>query len=142
MPHCGYKYTELAELKICTRTNRNSFCLPEAERLVLMFILDRTIGWHRVWEFISNRQFVDGVSRRRRGRDVLVIRGTGLMSGQVDEALTCLLERNAIAIGQFGRKMAYKVNEHWCHPDLEDQRMWEVNESDYRYADDQTGEEE
>jgi len=136
MSYCNYRYTTLGQLKISTRTNRNAFCLPHAERLVLMFILDRTIGWHNVWATISLRQFVKGAFRRKNGRDCLLVRGTGLTFNEVEMALTRLRERDAIEIERFGRRIAYKINELWCHPDLTRLKMWEINNSDYDEADD------
>ena len=137
MSKCGYKYSELGELKIYTRIVRSSLFLLEEERVVLLFILDRTIGWHKVWNTNSSGQFVGGVKRRRKGKRVVVASGTHLTSDQVNGALMRLLEREAIEIERFGKKVAYKINEYWCHPDLQELGMWEVNESDFDYGHEQ-----
>lgn len=126
---CGYTYTVLGELKIYSRTIRSAMCLPEEERLVLLFILDRTVGWHRVWETISPSQFADGVSRR----GLVVGRGTGLRSAEVDDALQHLQTLGAIRVERHGRAIAYKVDEYWLHPDLQGYGMWELNEGDFEY---------
>jgi len=133
MSSCGYKYMELGQLKLCTRTVRNSFCLPRAEQVVLLFILDRTVGWNKVEEKISTSQFVNGVIRRKRGHDILMAGGTRLTVDEVNEALTRLKERGAIETTSCEGKVAYSVNEDWCHPDLRELGMWELNESDYDY---------
>jgi len=136
MPYCSYRYTTLGQLKISTRTNRNSFFLPDAERRVMMFVLDRTIGWHNVWAPISLRHFVNGVFRRKNGRDLVLIRGTGLTLDEVKEAVARLHEHQAIEIEQLGRRTIYKINEFWSHPDLRSLHMWEINGGDYEESGD------
>lgn len=136
---CGYKFTELGELKIYNRTIRSALCLSGPEQVVLLFILDRTIGWRKLWETISPSQFVNGVIRRKRGRDIFVGSGTHLTSDQLNEALMRLRERGAIEIERRGGKVAYKINEYWCHPDLEELGMWEITEGDYDYEEDTGG---
>ena len=140
MFNCGYKYRPLAELKIYSRIVCSSLFLREDERVVLLFILDRTIGWHNVWETISTTQFANGVITRRRGCDVVAGSGTALTSDQVNAALTRLERRGAIEAETFRGKVAYKIEEHWCHPDLEELGMWELNDSDFDYEEDTGGE--
>ena len=130
MSWCGYRYTEVGELKIYTRTVRSALCLSELERVVLLFILDRTIGWHKVWDTISSAQFVSGVIRRGGQR---VASGTRLTTSQINEALSCLRESEAIELDRSRGKVAFKINEYWCHPDLRDCGMWELHENDYDY---------
>lgn len=138
MQTCNYKYTTLGELKIYGRTIRSSFSLPDVERNVMLFVLDRTVGWHNVWEFISPSEFVNGVRRRKSGNVRVVVAGTALTLEQLDEALASLKERGAIEIDRIGDKVVYKVNEDWSHPDLQGPPMWELNEADYDYFDGDT----
>ena len=139
MSDCGYRYSERGQLKIHSRVNRCSLFLSEEERLVLLFILDRTIGWRKVWATISCSQFVNGVIRRSGEGAIRVASGTRLTPSQVDGALTRLLEGGAIEIERFAGKVAYKINEYWCHPSLQEVGMWELNESDYDYDEDTGG---
>ena len=134
MPQCGYRYTELGELKIYTRTNRNSFCLPEPQRRVLLFILDRTIGWHKVWKIISPSHFIRGVSNRLGSAGRFVIRGTGLTSEQVNQAVENLRKLGAIEVQGDPSRMSFRINELWSHPDLTE--MWQLGEGDYEYEED------
>lgn len=136
MYNCGYKYSKLGELKIYNRVCRSLLFLSEEERLVLLFILDRTIGWHKVWSTISSAQFVGGVVSRRGKRAIVRAKGTRLTSDQVEEALTRLRDRGAINIDRFGAKVAYKINEYWSHPGLDASGMWRVEESDFEYDED------
>ncbi len=131
MSWCKYGYNQLGQLKIYTRTVRSALCLPEPERVVLLFILDRTIGWRKVWDSITSGQLVSGVMRRKEGRAVVVTSGTRLTASQINETLERLLERKAIEIERFGDRADYKINENWCHPDLRGLGMWELNDSDY-----------
>lgn len=133
MPSRDYTYDRLGELKIYTRVVRSVICLTEQERLVLLFILDRTIGWHRVWAFISEREFIGGVFRRRGGRKLTVARGTGLTRSQLSGALESLQQLDAIQLGRLGNRTEYKINEYWCHPDVLEFEMWNVGEGNFKY---------
>lgn len=133
MMWCGYNYTTLGELRIYSRIVRSSMCLPENERLVLLFILDRTVGWHRVWETISLSQFANGVNRHRGGSRVVVSRGTRLSPSEVTEALERLESLGAITADHWGPELAFKINENWLHPDLRSLGMWELSEEDFDY---------
>jgi hypothetical protein len=128
-----YTYDRVGELKIYTRIVRSVMCLTEQERLVLLFILDRTIGWHRVWETISEQEFIGGVFRRRGGHKLTVVRGTGLSRSQLRGALVSLQHLDAITLGRLGSRTEYKINEYWCHPDVRQCAMWNVGEGNFEY---------
>jgi hypothetical protein len=132
----GIGYTQLGQLKIYSRTVRSAICLPEAERAVLLFILDRTIGWQRQWETITVAQFVRGVRRRWDGRRVTVAQGTRLDPAQIQAALQNLEELSAIEVERNGAAAEYKISEDWCHTDLRGSRMWELTENDLVHAED------
>jgi DNA-binding transcriptional ArsR family regulator len=136
MVSCGYIYTTLGELKIYSRTVRSSMCLPDRERALLLFILDRTIGWHRPLKFITLSEFSSGVRRRKLGREVVFARGTGLPPAQVVEGLEWLQRLGAIELEHYGPKVAYKLNSDWCHPDIEGSGMWELQEGDFEGEED------
>lgn len=133
---CNYKYTMLGQLKIYNRTNRGSFSLPDIDRIVLMFILDRTVGWRKVWERISPSEFINGVKRRRSGRVILMVNGTNLTPDQLDGAIAGLQERGAIKILNINGIKFYKVSEDWSPTALEASGMWELGEGDYDYYED------
>ena len=133
MSLCNYEYTTLGQLKIYNRTNRNSFSLPDTERIILMFILDRTVGWRKVWEKISPSEFVSGVKRRRGQRIIVIVNGTHVTPDQLNEALIGLEERGAIEILHIRGKTFYKISDEWSPSELEGSGMWELGEGDYDY---------
>ncbi|MGE0773950.1 MAG: hypothetical protein AB7L36_02785 [Sphingomonadaceae bacterium] len=98
---------------------------------MLLFILDRTIGWHKVWKIISLSHFVDGVPDRLGGAGRFMVRGTGLTPAGVNRAIDSLSKMGAIEVQGEWPRMGYRINELWKHPDLRE--MWELNESDYIY---------
>jgi hypothetical protein len=136
MVSCGFTYTTLGELKIYSRTVRSSMCLPERDRALLLFILDRTVGWHRPSEIITPSQFASGVRRRRHGSMVVFARGTGLTPAQVDEGIERLQRLGAIELEHYETQVAYKINPDWCHPDIQGSGMWELQDDDFEGEED------
>jgi len=130
----SHTHTERGQLKLYSRTVRNSNALPVTQGLVLLFILDRTIGWQKVFETISVGEFARGSFRRKSGRRFKIAPGTGLSSKEVVAAISDLREIGAIEVSNVGSKTAYRVAEDWCHPDLQHAGMWRLNESDYVYS--------
>ena len=130
----GYRFTERGQLKIYNRIVSSSFSLPDHERLVLLFILDRTVRWRKVFAFISMPEFQNGVFRRRR----VVVRGTGLAPELIEQALENLERTGAIDSIRTMSGMAYCINETWCDRDLLER--WEINDDDL-VRDDQADEE-
>ena len=132
----GYKYTKLGQLKLYNRIVRSSFSLPDAERSVLLFILDRTVGWQKAAETISNKEFERGVYRRKGGQSRLVTQGTGLSPEQINRAVAALCELRAIEVDHIASKSIYGIEAKWCHPELEIKGMskiWSVGEGDFIY---------
>jgi hypothetical protein len=135
-----YKYTERGYLKIYNRVVRNALSLGATERVVLLFILDRTAGWRKVTEEISDEEFLGGVFRGLRGQKHVIVRGTGLEASELSEAITNLQQMGAIAVDRVGSKSLYRIEEGWCHPEITRERRWrpwEFNEADYHYPEGQ-----
>ena len=133
----GIRYTERAQLKIYNRVVPSYFSLGEDERTVLLFILQRTVGWRRAWELISPKEFQNGAFRRKFGKRTLVIRGTGLPTDRVAQAIRALSKIGAIEVCEIGTKTAYRIVEDWCHADLEGFGIWGPNDNDYLYDEDE-----
>ena len=133
----GITYSERAQLKIYSRVIPSCFSLSEYERLVLLFILQRTVGWRKAWEVIAPREFEVGAFRRKAGQKIMIVRGTGLAPGRVIQAVQSLRTMGAIETHEYPSRTAYRVIEDWCHPDLPqegDYAPWRVNEVEYRYS--------
>ena len=136
MPDCIHVFTTLGQLKIYQRIVRSSLSMAEPERRVLLFILDRSIGWNKASEIIATQEFVEGVFRRKKGHRRTIVRGTGLTTQQLREALDNLHEIGAITWADEPRGTRYWIDEDWCHSELRvvgGKFMWEVHENDYRY---------
>ena len=132
----GIRYNERAQLKIYNRIVASFFCLPEDERLVLLFILQRTVGWGKAWKTISPQDFSTGVFRGDAGQRNVIIGGTGLASDRVTQALRSLQGMGAVEAHELGRQTIYRIIEDWCHPELPTEgryRIWSVHESEYAY---------
>lgn len=128
-----HNYNILGKLKVYSRTVRNAMCLPDRERGLLLFILDRTLGWGRTSEIISTRQFIGGVSRPRGGRKIVFGMGTGLSAADVHDGLQHLQRLGAIRAVRQGNAVEYEVVEDWSHPNLDGSGMWGLNDADYDY---------
>ena len=131
---CSYRLTERGQLKVYNRIVRSSLSLGEAERLTLLFVLDRTIGWQKVLKAISHAEFLNGVFRKKAGHRRLVVHGTGLSWERVCQAIHSLEGMGAIRVHRLGSADVYEINDDWCHPDLPREgacKVWDLNESDY-----------
>jgi hypothetical protein len=132
----GYSYNFRGQLKIYQRMVRSSFSLADHERSVLLFVLDRTIGWRRLSTRISMSEFYNGVFRGTGPSRTLVVRGTGLTAEQLTLAIARLVELGAIETQSTPPHVIYRIKEAWIHPELPGAgplSLWEVNESDYVY---------
>lgn len=134
---CGYNYTPLGQLKVYNRTIRQARLLSADSQAVLLFILDRTIGWRKVWEAISFLEFQNGIFRRRGGERVLVAPGAGLSTNRAKRAIAALRLCGAIEVMSVRSKQHYRIVPEWHHCDLTGvrSRTWELNETDYVYDD-------
>lgn len=122
--------------KISSRSVRNSLSLSRDERDVFLFILDRTIGWKKVWECFPMREFVHGVYRGRPGRRRLVTASVDLRPEAIAAALAALKSVGAIEPAELAPDTCYRIVEDWTHPNLLGRgrnAMWEVNEADRDY---------
>lgn len=129
-------YTGLGQLKIYERTVNNAFSLSEDERLVLLFILERTVRWRTEWAYISEREFSNGVFRWRGGARRIVVRGTNLTGHALRRAIATLRQMGAIVTDTDPAGTGYRINENWRHPELISMGgldLWDLNESDYHY---------
>lgn len=136
MIYLGVTYTERGQLKMYNRVVPSSFSLPQAERSVLLFILQRTVGWRKVWEAISIKQLVGGVFRRSGGKRHAIVRGTGLPTHEVSRAIAILREIGAVETEEHGPRTIYRIVPEWIHPDLlggTAYAIWQITESDYIY---------
>jgi hypothetical protein len=132
-----YRYHQSGKLKIYSRIVRSCFALSESERLVLLFIMDRSIERGRSFALIPMREFENGVTRKKDGKRVSVVRGTGLSSKQVAVAIDALQEIGAITASCGASQIFCHINEEWLHPDLPKKGKWAIwglNESDYDYS--------
>lgn len=144
MPLFGIMYSERGQLKIYNRIVPSSLALPEAERLVLLFILQRTVGWRKAWEVIAPKEFENGAFRRIAGQKVMIVPGTGLRTEQVIQAVEALKTMGAVEAYYYRARNAYRVVEDWCHPALPphgDRAVWTVRETDYVYSEQANDEE-
>ena len=132
----SYSHNNLGQLKIYQRTVNSAFSLGDEERLVLLFVLERTIRWGRVWERISESEFFNGVFRRRNGQRMMVVRGTRVSAAALDRAIASLRQMEAIETHTTPSGTSYRINESWRHPELltmGNLDLWDLNESDYVY---------
>lgn len=84
-----------------------SVALSLSEYRVLMMVFDRTMGWGKVWEKITYRQFIDGVQ----GGDGTVWHcGTGLTPATVSKCLSSLTEMRLLFRNDKGK---YSINQAW-----------------------------
>lgn len=84
-----------------------SLSLSLSEYRILMMVFDRTMGWGKVWEKITYRQFIDGVH----GSDGTVWHcGTGLTPATVSKGLGRLTDMRLIFRDDRGR---YTINQTW-----------------------------
>ena len=139
-----HRYTELGQLKIYQRTLNSAFSLSDEERLVLLFILERTVRWKREWAYISEKEFSNGVFRRREGTRRIVVRGTGLPADALDRAIASLRQMGAIEMATNAAGAGYRIKENWRHPELISMgplNLWDLNEGDYNYDEGADGDE-
>lgn len=131
----GYTYGLSGQLKFYNRVIRSIFLLSEEERLVLLFVLDRTIGWKKAAARISMNDFQAGVFRRVNKLRTLVAPGTGLEPEQIMQAITNLVERGALQMESYNREVWYGIDEDWCHSVIRGSKFepWRLVESDYVY---------
>lgn len=138
-----HSYSERGQLKIYQRTLNSAFSLSNNERLVLLFILERTVRWKRAWEYISEREFSNGVFRRQEGARRIVVRGTRLSAEAVDRAIASLRQMGAIETDTNPAGKGYRINENWRHPELISMghlNLWDLSEGDYEYDEGAGGE--
>lgn len=134
MIYFGVTYTKIGQLKMYNRVVPSSLSLPPEERSVLLFILQRTVGWGKMWEAISPVQFERGVFRRSGGKRHVIVRGTGLPYAQVSQAIAILRAMGAADTEEYGSRTVYRIIPEWLHSDLrEGAAIWEVNEADIMY---------
>jgi len=139
----NYRYGQSGQLKIYARTVRSCLSLPEDERLVMLFVLDRSVERGNSLAIISLKEFEGGIIRKKAGKRVTVVRGTGLAPERVTIAIDALREAGAITACRQGSNISCYINEDWLHPDLPQQgqfALWSVNESDYIYPNCEDGE--
>lgn len=132
-----FHYKERGQLKVYQRTLNSAFSLGNDERLVLLFILERTVRWRTEWAYISESEFSNGVFRRREGIRGIVVRGAALPPEKFERAITSLCEMGAIETHSTGLKTSYRINENWRHHELLEMgrlNLWDLNETDYEYA--------
>ena len=136
MPH--HRYCQSGQFKIYARTVRSCLSLPEDERLVLLFVLDRIVERGNSFAVISLKEFEIGVIRKKAGERRPVIRGTGLSPERVALAIDALREIGAIRAHGRASNISCYINEDWLHPELPQEgplAMWGLTESDYEYPD-------
>ena len=121
--------SSLGRLKVVTRFLRYGQSLAPEVLKVLLFILDRTVGWNKAMVAISRRDFMNGTRSRRRNE--LSCLPIGLSMDVVNEAIALLVEVGAIRANTIRASTYYSLNYDWEVPGL--MPMWEVDEDDYCY---------
>lgn len=137
MADFGIRYSQRAQLKIYNRIVPSCLALPERERLVLLFVLQRTVGWRKAWDLIYAKEFEIGAFRKNAGKKSMIVPGTGLPPDQVTQAIASLQAMGAVEAHGYGSRTAYRIVEDWCHPELpqgSNYEIWKVNESEYIYS--------
>lgn len=131
-----YSYSQSGQFKTYSRIVRSSFSLPEDERLVLLFVLDRSVERGNSLAVITLGEFEKGVVRKKGGNHTLVVRGTGLSPDRITAAIDALRQIGAITASSRGSQISCHINEDWLHPELPQEgrwAMWGLTESDYAY---------
>lgn len=91
--------------------------MTSAEYSVLDMIFDRTVGWGKLFEYISLNQFVNGVWNEKS----VYSDGTGIPKRTVQRTLNRLLEKGLIVQKKWktGMTTQYAVNLFWKPPRLQ-----------------------
>ena len=131
-----YRYKPSGQIKIYSRIVRGSLALPEDQRLVLLFVLDRSIERGNSLATISLKEFEGGIIRKKAGKRVTVVPGTKLPPERLIAAIDALRDAGAITISRREANIFCSINEDWLHPVLPrtgPYALWGVNERDYLY---------
>jgi hypothetical protein len=88
--------------------------------MLVLFVLDRTMGWGKEWEIVTCQQMQDGIYYQRDdGAVVEVAGGIGLSADRAQRLLTGLVERGVLrARGTAGRARQLALNYEWT-PDTD-----------------------
>lgn len=124
-----YAFNDKGYRKMYGRTVRSAAALPPNERAVLLFVLQLTLGWNKVWARIAPQDFQRGVWRRIHGRRLASAPGLGLSAEEIGAAIAGLVECGALLSAHFDM---YALNENWMHPAVIP--MWSLDDSDYIYS--------
>lgn len=136
MPH--HQYRQSGQFKIYSRIVRSCFSLSEDERLVLLFVLDRSVERGNSFATISLKEFESGIVRKSAGRRYVVVQGTGLPPERIIGAINALREIGAIQASGNGSTISCGINDDWLHSELPQQGKWAIwglTERDYEYRD-------
>lgn len=134
MPH--HRYSQNGQFKVYARFVRSCFSLDEDERLILLFIIDRSVERGKSTADITLKEFEGGIFRKRAGKRYMVVRGTGLPPQRITNAIDALVQIGAIQAYCNGPSFYCNINDGWLHPELPQQgpwAMWQLTESDYDY---------
>ncbi|WP_148650936.1 hypothetical protein [Sphingopyxis granuli] len=134
MPHHGYRQS--GQFKIYARTVRNCLSLPEDQRIVMLFVLDRSVERGKSLAMISLKEFECGIFRKKAGKRVIVVAGTKLPPARISAAIYALRDAGAITASRQGATICCSINDSWLHSELPQEgrySLWGVNEGDYVY---------
>ena len=132
-----YGYSQGGQIKIYARIVRSCLSLPEDQLRVLLFVLDRTVERGKSIDVIPLKEFEIGVIRKKAGKRVRVVRGTGLAPERLNLAIDALCNAGAITVSRRGSNICCSINDDWLHPELPQKgqfALWNVNEADYIYS--------
>lgn len=89
--------------------------LSPAETMIVLFVLDRTMGWGKEWEVITCQQMQDGIYHQREdGTMMEVTGGIGLSSDRAQVLVRQLVERGVLLQkeGPY-RSRKFAINYEW-----------------------------
>lgn len=138
-----HRYRQSGQFKIYARVVRSCLSLSEDERLVLLFLLDRSVERGRSFAVLSLKELDVGIIRKKASKRVMVVQGTGLSPERVTTAIDALRGIGAITTYRQDANLSCHINEDWLHPDLPQQgqfALWGLNENDYIYPNCEDGE--
>lgn len=132
----NYRYQQSGQFKIYARTVRSCLSFPEDQRLVMLFVLDRSVERGNPLATISLKEFEHGIFRKVAGKRIMVVAGTKLPPARISAAIDALRDAGAITASRQGASMCCSINDSWLHSELPQggrYSLWGVNEGDYIY---------